>query len=160
MVVRLCPFGCPYGCSYGCPFGLWMTLRVFLWAPPNQWYLFSKAPYEVSTGRTEYRFIKSLSGNSLMWQKVFFLPLVQTCVRWPERTFLQLQLFSQKSSDLPPRAKSQEPNIHLASLVALVSLPCDIIICDINAFKFDFEILYSNIGNHIQNILGMSFKLK
>ena len=29
-------------------------------------YLFTMAPYEISTGRTEYRFIKSLSGNWLM----------------------------------------------------------------------------------------------
>ena len=37
----------------------------------NKLYLFSKAPYEVSTGRTEYRFIKSLSsGVWLRWQKI------------------------------------------------------------------------------------------
>ena len=92
----------------------------------NQSYLFSKAPYEVSTCRTEYRFSKSLSGNWLMWQKVFFSPLVQTCVRWPERTFLQLHAFSQKSSDLPPRVKSEEPRFHSASTAASLFLPCDV----------------------------------
>ena len=123
MITNVTPIECSDGCSF---VFFWVSLRVFLWALPNQWYLFSKAPYEVSTGRTEYRFIKSLSGNWLMWQQVFFSPLVQTCVRWLERTFPQLQLFSQKSLDLPPRAKSQEPNFHLASLAALVSLPCDV----------------------------------
>ena len=140
-------FGWPYGCSYG-P----LPTNDTCFPKPHM-----KSPQAAqNTGSVKaYR-----SGNWLMWKNAFCSPLERICVRSLERTFPQLHVFSQKSSDLPPRAKSQEPNIHLASLVALVSLPCDIIICDINAFKFDFEILYSNIGNHIQNILGMSFKLK
>ena len=94
----------------------------------NKLYLFSKAPYEVSTGRTEYRFIKSLSGNCLRWQNVICSPLLRTCVRWLERTFPQLDVSSQTSSDLLPKGRAEEPKFHSASEIALVFPPCVIFI--------------------------------